>query len=275
MPELPEVETIRRVLAPRLQGIRIEKAAVYRPETIAHPDAGIFCKQVAGQSVVSIGRRGKYLFFDLSGGRIVVHLRMTGCLLLTPACDPKEKHTHLVFLLENGEELRYADPRRFGRFWFLQNGEKDTFTGLDRLGKEPFDTDFSAAYLRSCLGKRKKAIKECLMEQKIIAGIGNIYSDEILFTARIHPLRPAGSLTEAEWERLAAVIPQQLTYFIEKNEISFDEYRKTKGKEYRNTPFLRVYGHEGKACPICGRPLHRTVTGGRSSIYCPECQRDT
>ena len=122
------------------------------------------------------------------------------------------------------------------------------------------------------LGKRKKTIKECLLDQSVVAGIGNIYSDEILFAARIHPKRPANTLTTEEWNRLASVIPERLAFFVEKNEITPEEYLETKGQEYRNTPFLQVYGHGGEPCPVCGETLCRTVIGGRSSVYCPVCQ---
>ncbi|MCD7840848.1 MAG: hypothetical protein LUG56_00070 [Lachnospiraceae bacterium] len=140
---------------------------------------------------------------------------------------------------------------------------------------EPLSADFSVEYLYDRLGMRKKAIKECLMEQSVIAGIGNIYSDEILFAAKIHPARPASSLTKEEWSRLAALIPQRLSFFIQANEISAEEYLRTKGREYRNTPYLQVYGHEGEPCPACGTPLRRMVIGGRSSTFCPCCQNTT
>lgn len=273
MPELPEVETIKRVIGPQIQGLTIERVQVRRPEVVAHPDADAFCQGLAGQTVSGVERRGKFLRFRLANGSCaILHLRMTGCLLLAPAEMPEEKHTHLVLELGGGRELRFSDTRRFGRFWLLQDGESDTYTGIAKLGKEPFDADFSADYLRTRLGKRKKAVKECLMDQAVVAGIGNIYADEILFAARIAPVRAASSLTGGEWVRLAAAIPERLAYFIEKNAITPEEYLKTKGQDYRNTPFLQVYGHEGEPCPICGTPLRRVVLGGRSSTYCPACQ---
>lgn len=184
---------------------------------------------------------------------------------------PEEKHTHLVFRLSNGRELRFSDTRRFGRFWLIANGEADPYSGIEKLGVEPLASECSAEYLRDRLGKRKKAIKECLLDQSIVAGIGNIYSDEILFAAKIHPARLANSLTATEWSRLAAAIPQQLAYFIEKNQMTPEEYLETKGQDYRNTPFLQVYGCEGKPCSICGELLCRMVIGGRGSTYCPTC----
>lgn len=273
MPELPEVEAMKRVLEPQVQGLTIQNIAVQRPEIIEHPSADGFCGRLIGQIFDRVERRGKFLLLWLeSGGHVVLHLRMTGCLLITPADMLEEKHTHLVFRLSNGKELRYSDTRRFGRFWLISDGETDTYSGVEKLGVEPLASECSAEYLRERLGKRKKAIKECLLDQSIVAGIGNIYSDEILFEARLHPARPASSLTEKEWERLAAVIPRQLAYFIEKNKMTPEEYLETKGRDYRNTPFLQVYGREGKACSVCGGSLCRMVIGGRGSTYCPVCQ---
>ena len=274
MPELPEIEAIRRVIEPQIQGLAIEQVTVNRPEVIAHPAADEFCRRLTGQVFAGIQRRGKFLILCMeSGDRLILHLRMTGCLLVTPADYPEEKHTHLVFHLSGGRELRFSDTRRFGRFWLLRQGEADPYTGMEKLGREPFDPEFSTEYLRACLGKRKKAIKECLLDQSVIAGIGNIYSDEILVAARIHPERPANTLTTEEWDRLASVIPERLAFFIKTNETTPEEYLAAKGQDYRNTPFLRVYGHGGEPCPVCGEILCRSVIGGRSSVYCPVCQK--
>lgn len=274
MPELPEVEAIKRVIEPQIQGLSIKNIDIRRSEVVAHPSADEFSQRLIGQTVDRMERRGKFLLIRFrSGDRVILHLRMTGCLLLTPAGYPEEKHTHLVFQMEDGRELRFSDMRRFGRFWLIQKDEEDTYSGIGKLGKEPSDPNFTAEYLLSRLAKRKKAIKECLLDQSIIAGIGNIYSDEILFRAKIYPARLANSLTGEEWERLARVIPECLSFFIEKNEITPEEYLETKGQDYRNTPFLQVYGHAGEPCPVCGEPLIRTVIGGRSSTYCPNCQK--
>ncbi len=274
MPELPEVETIKRVIEPQIQGRMITKVAVRRPEVAAYPEADEFCRRLTGQTVSHMSRQGKFLIIHLENKeRIVLHLRMTGGLLLAPAQCPEEKYTHVVFSLDNGTELRFSDMRRFGRFWLLRE-ETDTCTGMDKLGLDPLAPACNAEYLSSHLSKRRKAIKECLLEQTIIAGIGNIYSDEILFTAGIYPARPANSLKQTEWERLAEAIPERISYFIEKNAITAEEYLETKGRDYRNTPFLQVYGHGGSPCPKCRETLCRMVIGGRSSVYCPVCQKD-
>lgn len=274
MPELPEVETIKRVIEPQIQGLMFEKVTVKRQEVIAYPASDEFCRLLAGQTVSRMTRRGKFLVICLeSNDRIILHLRMTGCLLLTPADYPEEKHTHIIFSLSNGKELRFSDTRRFGRFWLFGKDEADS-SGIEKLGPEPLEKTITAEYLYTLLGKRKRAVKECLLDQSIIAGIGNIYSDEILFTAGIYPARPADSLSMEEYVRLAAAVPERIAYFTEKNKITPEEYLNTKGQDYRNTPFLQVYGQEGKPCPKCGETLCRIVVGGRSSTFCPNCQKN-
>lgn len=275
MPELPEVETIKRVIEPQIQGLMIDKVTVKRPEVVSYPAADEFCRLLTGQTISHMTRRGKFLMIWLnSNDRIILHLRMTGCLLLTPADYREEKHTRIIFDLNNGKELRFSDTRRFGRFWLLRKDEADTYSGIEKLGIEPLDKVLTTEYLNAHFGKRKKAVKECLLDQSAIAGIGNIYSDEILFTAGIYPARPANSLNMEEWERLAAAIPERIFYFIEANKTTPEEYLETKGQDYRNTPFLQAYGKEGKPCPKCGETFCRIVVGGRGSVYCPVCQRD-
>lgn len=273
MPELPEVEMIKRVLEPQLTGNTIDQITITNASVIAHPTADKFRRHLCGQVISSLSRRGKFLMIHMkSGDRVILHLRMTGCLLVTPPEYPPEKHTHLIFQLSAGKELRFSDTRRFGRFWLIQKGESDSYSGIHKLGMEPFSESLNGAYLEKHFGKSRKAIKKCLLEQNVVAGIGNIYSDEILFKAKIHPSAPANTLNAEEWQCLAATISKQLAYFIEKNSITAEEYLEGKGKEYRNTPFLRVYGHAGEPCPDCGEMLVRTVIGNRSSVSCPRCQ---
>ena len=273
MPELPEVETVRRVLEPQLAGRLIKKTVVNRPEVIGWPRPEQFCEGVAEQRITGLERRGKFLLVCLAGGTVVVHLRMTGRLVAVPSGFPEEKHTHVVFHLDNGTELRFIDTRRFGKLWWIPDGEEDRFSGLGKLGPEPFGTAADAGYLQAVCGTRKRAVKECLLDQSIIAGIGNIYADEILFASHIRPDKPARSLSEAEWKSLAKTIPERLNYFIEKNRVTPAEYLAGKGKEYRNTPFLQVYGRKGKPCPVCGAALCRIVIAGRGSVFCPHCQK--
>lgn len=274
MPELPEVETVKRVVEPQIVGHKIMKVNIINKQVIEHPDTEAFCESLTCQTISGMGRRGKFLtiFFE-SGHRMVLHLRMTGRLLVMPAEYEKAKHTHVVLSLENGNEIRYIDPRRFGRFWLLKKDEQDTFTGIDRLGPEPYDEKLTGEYLMTSLLNRKKTIKECLLDQSMVAGIGNIYGDEILFAAGICPTRPGNSLTVEECHRLAKQIPISLAYFTEKNAISPEDYLAGKGMEYRNTPYIKVYGHEKEKCPVCGHDFKKIVLAGRSSVFCPKCQK--
>ena len=225
MPELPEVETVARVLAPQLRGCMIDGVGVRRPEVIAHPDAAGFCTGLTGRTIADLTRRGKYLLLLLTqGGRVAVHLRMTGCLLLAPADRAELPHTHVVFRLRDGRELRFSDARRFGRLWLLQGDGDDACAGMRKLGLEPFDRALTAEYLRARLGERRRTIKACLLGQDTVAGISNIYADEILFSAGICPLRPADSLRAAEWARLAAAIPERLAFFVQRNMLTPEEY---------------------------------------------------
>lgn len=275
MPEMPEVESMRRVLEPQLAGLRIEEVKVRRPEVVAHPTAAAFAAALEGLAFDGVRRRGKYLAFDLSDeSRLVVHLRMTGCLLVAPPGHPEEKHTHVVFRLEDERELRFSDARRFGRIWHFRNGEPDELSGAGKLGIEPFDETLNPKYLEAKLSRRRKPIKECLLDQGVVAGIGNIYADEILFAARIAPMRPANTLTEEEWDALSRAIPERLGFFAEKGEMTPEEHLAGRGREYRNTPYLQAYGHAGDPCPVCGGELRRTVVGGRGSVYCPKCTQD-
>lgn len=271
MPELPEVETVRRVLLPRLQGKTIRRVRIWNEQVLGSPPE-TFAARLTGQTVADFLRRGKFLRLAFAGGdALTLHLRMTGCLLLEEESSPPSKHTHLGFLLSDGKELRYEDVRRFGKFWFLPEGEKDP-SGMERLGIEPFDPALTAAFLAQKTAKSKKPVKEALLDQRLVAGIGNIYSDEILFAAGIRPDKACNLLGEEEFSRLAAAIPERLAYFTEKNALTFEEYAKSGGKEYRNTPYLQVYGKSGAPCPRCGGTLAHMRIAGRSAVFCPHCQ---
>lgn len=274
MPELPEVETIRRIIEPQTAGRSVVSINIHNPKIIASPDADMFESSLTGCTFTGMSRRGKFLIFHLdNGSRVVLHLRMTGQLLVTPADHQEEKHTHLKAELSDGKLIRYIDVRRFGRFWLLSNDEADTVTGMDKLGIEPDNALLTADFLIEKLNKRKKAIKEMLHDQTIIAGIGNIYSDEILHAAKIHPEKPCCYLTRSEWKRLAEQIPKVIAWATEANEITPEDYLAGNGKEYRNTPFLKAYGHNGKPCEFCGTLFEKLTVGCRSSCYCPKCQK--
>lgn len=271
MPELPEVESIRRVLHARLTGRTVRKVRLINAEAAAYPDAEEFCRGLVGRRVLGTHRRGKFLSLELEGGTLTFHLRMTGCLLPVESGFCPLKHTHIIIAFDEGE-LHFSDPRRFGRAWFIREGEPDV-SGAERLGPEPFDEAFTGEYLKGRVGGSSRAIKTCLMDQSVVAGIGNIYSDEILFSAGVDPARRARDIGADEYERIAALTPQRLRFFTEKNEISYEDYIAGLGKDYRNTPYLQVYGRAGLPCEACGGALVRRVIGGRGSVYCPHCQK--
>ncbi|MDY3078935.1 MAG: bifunctional DNA-formamidopyrimidine glycosylase/DNA-(apurinic or apyrimidinic site) lyase [Oscillospiraceae bacterium] len=274
MPELPEVETIKRIIEPQIKGQRILSAEVRNEQIIAHPGVDSFSALICGKTITGMDRRGKFLSFCFENGdRIFLHLRMTGQLLVTPPDYPMEKHTHLVLHLSGGYQIRYIDVRRFGRFWYLKHEESDAITGINKLGMEPTDTALSADYLKTTLGKKRKPIKEMLHDQSIIAGIGNIYSDEILYAAGVYPEQKCCDLSDNDWERLSEKIPEVITWAIQVNAMTPEEYLAGHGKEYRNTPFLKAYGHVGQPCAVCGCVFEKITVGGRSSCYCPNCQR--
>lgn len=274
MPELPEVETIRRILAPQLTGRVIQHVDIRNAQVIAHPEASVFAASLEGQRIDDLTRRGKFLTLRLeSGDRLTLHLRMTGQLLVMPAETPIEKHTHLIFTLSDGRQLRLIDVRRFGRVWFLRAQEADTVTGQAELGPEPTDPALTAEYLEEKLGARRSPIKEMLLDQTIVAGIGNIYSDEILFAARLHPQEKCAALSTAEWARLAEKIREVMAWAVDVSAMTAEEYLRGQGKAYRSMPYLRVYGRAGQPCPVCGTLLEKVTVGGRSSCYCPICQR--
>ena len=273
MPELPEVETVRRVLEPQLCGRRVDELVVNRPDVIAHPSADVFRDSVTSSTIRCLKRRGKFLkmFLD-NGSQIVVHLRMTGQLLVTPPGFPLMPHTHLVFRLDNGNELRFTDVRRFGRMWLIANDEDDGISGIERLGPEPLEEGFDSHHLEKSLAKRHISVKQGLLDQGVVAGIGNIYSDEILFEANINPGRQTSDLKNVEWETLTKAIIKVLEEAIANNSVSAEEYLASGGREYRNNPNFKVYGREGEVCPRCGTTIERTKIAGRSSFCCPRCQ---
>lgn len=273
MPELPEVETVRRVLEPQLRGRRVIKAAAARPEVIARPAFPEFCRWTESSVIRSMGRRGKFLLVYLdNGATMILHLRMTGRLICAAADFPARRHTHVAFSLDNGMELRFIDTRRFGRLWLVRPGEEDDFSGIGRLGPEPFDETFSPEYLEQKLGKSAAAVKQGLLDQSVVAGIGNIYADETLFEAKINPRTPARGITKKGWKKLAMAARQVLERAIAGNAVTPEEYLAGEGGEYRHNDFF-VYGREGEGCRVCGAVIERGKIGGRGSRYCPRCQK--
>lgn len=272
MPELPEVQTVCDVIGPQIVGCRIEKISINHCGVLVNADKQAFCNQLCDSTFLSMKRRGKYMLLSMdSGAQLVIHLRMTGCLLVTDADTPFEKHTHAVFYLRGGKQLRFIDQRRFGRFWILK--QEETLKEIDKLGIEPSDERLTKMYLQAEIGKSRKTVKECLLDQTLIAGIGNIYSDEILHRARIHPEKKACDLSDNEFAVLAREIPDVMDYYTKTNAISPERYLQTGGRDYQNTPYLRVYGRAGNTCLRCGNTLQKITVGGRGSVFCPVCQQ--
>ena len=274
MPELPEVETVRRILGPQLTGRTIRKTTLLFPGIAAHPDPEGFIQGTEGRRILGVERHGKFLRFALDdGAALSLHLRMTGCLLRAPTDFPMEKHTHAVFELDDGSELRYTDLRRFGRFWLLAPNEEDVYTGMAVLGPDPFSPEATGVYLQARLSGSKRAIKSCLLDQGVLAGLGNIYTDESLFLSGIAPTRRACDLKSKEWEQLMYSIRDVLETALSANSMTPEEYLQGLGRAYRNGPTLQVYGRGGQPCARCGQPLEAIRLGGRTSCFCPHCQK--
>jgi len=271
MPELPEVETFAADLRPHLVGRRILTAHILWSRTVAEPDSLGLIAGLAGQKIVSVGRRGKFLIFGLDlGDSLVIHLRMTGRLQLVAGESPElaGPHVRAWFELDDGWVLNFTDPRKFGRIWLTN----DLSRVVGKLGPEPLAWDFSPETLAERLDQRRGVIKALLLNQEIVAGIGNIYADEALFLAWIHPLRPGASLTSGEIGRLHAAIRQVLGEAIGERGTTLRDYRPPYGQQGAYQNRLRVYQQTDHPCPRCGTPIRRIRVTQRSTHYCPQCQ---
>ena len=274
MPELPEVETIKKTLSNILIGKTIIKAEILRSSLIKFPLADDFSSQIIGEEIMTLSRRGKYLSLNMaSGAELVVHLRMTGRLVCVTSDKEKLPHTHIIMELNDGNELRYADVRRFGCLWLLPPQAEDNVTGRAKLGPEPLSENFNAQALQQALIGRKISLKQALLDQTVVAGLGNIYVDETLFAAGLLPTRCVADLHEADFIRLAEVIPQILQSSIEHCGTTFSDYVDGNGNRGENIVYLKVYGRQGQNCPVCGTVLQKQKVAGRSSVYCSVCQK--
>jgi len=273
MPELPEVETVRRRIEPRLVGQRIEEV-VFRPRTRLLRDTlpgRAVARHLRGARVEAINRRGKYLIWELDCGHaLVLHLGMTGKLMdVKPG--RKEPHTHARFCF-GGFDLLFTDTRTFGRIVLLPQGKVEALPGLAQMGPEPLGPKFNALYLTCAFYRRKAPVKALLLDQRVVAGLGNIYVDEALFRAGIHPLRPAGDLDPPELSRLSRAIKNLLRVAIRYCGTTVMNFEWDAGREGRFQKKLRVYGRQGQPCRKCGRPLASARTAGRTTTFCPRCQ---
>ncbi|MGQ9824168.1 MAG: bifunctional DNA-formamidopyrimidine glycosylase/DNA-(apurinic or apyrimidinic site) lyase [Desulfotomaculales bacterium] len=274
MPELPEVETIKRTLKGKLEGLSFTGVEVFLPKIIKSPVLEVFNSLLPGKKIKKLDRRGKYLIIHLSENfALVVHLRMSGSLIYTEPGTAFAPHTHVVFHLSNGSQLRYTDLRQFGQIYLLEESGLASLAGLNGLGPDPFDPRFTREFFKKGLKQRRSMLKPLLLDQSFVAGIGNIYADEVLFRARIHPRRQSHTLTSREASRLYHVIREVLEEAIENRGTSIRDYVDGEGKEGNYQNMLKVHNREGKACPKCGKTIVRFRLGGRSTYYCPGCQK--
>jgi formamidopyrimidine-DNA glycosylase len=269
VPELPEVETVKKALAPWLTGRKVRRAGrVDAPEGPKY--RGL--ERAAGQRIEAVTRLGKFIVMPLSGGdELVVHLGMTGVLT---GEEPRD-HVRVLVELEGRSQSRlwFRDPRRFGRFVCLGPGEREHLPTLARIGPEPLSDAFAVGAFAAALGKTRVAVKAALLGQRVVAGVGNIYADEALFRARIHPETPSSALARGRVAKLHAAIREVLSEAVADGGTTLRDYRQVDGSRGEHAERLMVYGRDGAPCPVCGRTLVRTVIGQRGTTFCAHCQR--
>ena len=269
MPELPEVETIRRELAPRLAGRRCLAVTVEWPRMIEFPSLEAFCRGIVGNTIEGVDRRGKYLILRLSHGEaLVMHLRMTGALLLRQAPASHEPYCRATFLLDDGFEMCFRDLRKLGRMWLVA----DENEVVGKLGPEPLHAEFIPEVLAGRLSGHTAPIKAVLLDQEVIAGIGNLYADEILFAAGIHALRPAKGLSREEVLKLHKAIRQVLEEGIARLGASVNTYRRPGGEQGSAHLSFKVARRGGQPCLVCSTPIKRILVRNRGTYFCPRCQ---
>jgi formamidopyrimidine-DNA glycosylase len=270
MPELPEVETISRILrdgvndTPSIVGLEVKKANVFWAGTVEEPSARVFQKCIVGQSIQGVGRRGKFIIIELSEDTMLIHLRMSGDLRVGKSDQELGDHIRVALYFGNNYQLAINNPRKFGRIWLLADPEKI----LGVLGPEPLDRDFTAGDFYQHLIQRNRQIKPLLIDQKFIAGLGNIYTDEALHLAKIHPLTRSNNLSVGQAELLFHSIREVLEEGIRRNGASIDWVYQ--GGEFQN--YFRVYQRQGEPCPNCHTPISRIVVGQRGTHVCRTCQ---
>jgi formamidopyrimidine-DNA glycosylase len=274
MPELPEVEMVVRTLRPRLVGQRITKVESSGLPLRRPIELRALSRACVGARVEAVRRIGKYWLIDLSNDHVLLgHLGMTGRLLFAAARDPREPHTHAVLTLGRGVELRYVDPRRFGVLRTYTQAEAPRSPELSVLGMDPLEPGFTVDHLQAMLDDSRRDLKAFLMDQGRIAGLGNIYVCEALFHAGLSPLRRANTVGRARGKKLHAAILQVLEAGIANRGTSFSDYVDADGNQGGNQHALWVYGREGEACRNCGARIKRLTQAGRSTFYCPKCQK--
>ncbi|WP_068674626.1 DNA-formamidopyrimidine glycosylase [Oceanobacillus sp. Castelsardo] len=275
MPELPEVETIRKTLIPLVTDKTIDKIEVYWPKIVKVPDdVENFKLLLEGQTIQRMGRRGKFLLFYFDDVVLISHLRMEGKYRVVPSTEQKEKHTHVIFKFTNGEDLRYNDVRKFGTMHVYPIGQEFESEPLKKLGPEPFDENFTLDYLYEKLKKTVRPIKAALLDQTVVTGLGNIYVDETLFRAQIHPSKKANQLTKKEVERIHDESILTLSDAVEQGGTTIRSYVNGQGEMGMFQQELFVYGQENKECKRCGKLIYKTKVAGRGTHICPDCQKE-
>ena len=273
LPELPEVETIKETLRELVLHKQIQSVSVFWAKIIKHPiEAEQFTDALVGQTILDIKRRGKFLVFYTEIFSLVSHLRMEGRYNLFRSSDPIDKHTHVIFHFTDGTELRYRDVRKFGTMHLFRKGSEFEIPPLSLLGPEPLDDQFDMKEFATKLASTRRSIKSTLLDQTVVVGLGNIYVDESLFKANIHPERIAQSLSIQEVQRLYEQIVETLSEAVKKGGSTVRSYVNSQGKIGMFQFEHNVYGRKGEDCKICGTALIKTVVGGRGTVYCPSCQ---
>lgn len=273
MPELPEVESVRRQLEPALVGRRFERVSIDDSRLVRPYEPAEVAAELEGERVAAVERRGKYLVVRFESSRVLlIHLRMTGSLLHAPAGSLQDDpHRRAVVRLEDGSDVAYRDVRRFGTWLLLEPGEAEPYLG-ERVGDEPLDTLFTAARLGERLAGRRTSLKAALLDQRTVAGIGNIYADEALWRARLNPLRPAAGLDRAELRRLHRAIRDALEHGLARQGSTLRDYRLPDGSAGSMQNEFHVYGRRDEPCDRCGTAISRTQVAGRTTWFCPKCQ---
>lgn len=274
LPELPEVETVRRTLKRLVIGKTIDQVTVHLPRIIQEPaDITEFSTLLRDETIRDIGRKGKYLLFAFDHWVLVSHLRMEGRYSVVPQNEPMEKHTHVVFHFTDESELRYRDVRQFGTMELVRPEEVYTKTSVGKLGPEPLSAEFTKQWLREQLAHRKTRLKSLLLNQEFLAGLGNIYVDEALFIAGLHPERSASDLSRQDVDRLHGAIQSTIEQAIAAGGASVRSYVNGEGEMGMFQLQINVYGRAGEPCPNCGRPIQRIVVAGRGTHVCEHCQK--
>jgi formamidopyrimidine-DNA glycosylase len=272
MPELPEVETVRRQLEPALVGRRFERVRIDDPRLVRPYEPAEVAAELQGERVAAVERRGKYLIVRFESGRVLlIHLRMTGSLLHANGSLPDDPHRRAVVRLDDGSDVAYRDVRRFGTWLLLEPGEAEPYLDA-RVGEEPLDALFTAARLGERLAGRRTSLKAALLDQRTLAGMGNIYVDEALWRARLNPLRPAAGLDSNELRRLHRAIRAALEHGLARQGSTLRDYRLPDGSGGSMQNEFRVYGRRDEPCDRCGTLIARTQVAGRTTWFCPTCQ---